>query len=343
MIMKKMYATALFCLLCTAMPTVLFAQDDPGKYMTSISNALTIMDKTYMSYVSAAAHSKRAKKIERLRQQTIESITKSKYALTDLPFYQSDNSLRKSAIDYVQMCYNIFNDDYARIVNMEEIAEQSVDEMQAYLLLKEKTNEKLRGASEAMHTAQKDFAAKYNVRLIESESELGRKMEIASKVNHYHNDIYLWVFKCNWQEGKLTDAITKKKINDIEQARSALLKYVTDGLAAMDTTKAFEGDVSLKNACKTLLLFYKKECETEVSKMSDFLLKDEEFNKMKKAFESKSNKSKEDVDAYNKAVNELNAASNIFNQTGQRLNNDRNQSFNNWANAENSFMDTHIP
>ena len=116
--------------------------------MTAMTNAQIEMDQRYMAYISASAHSRRAKKIEKLRTQALESIDNAKYKTIDLPKYKGDNSLRQASMDYIQFCYRIFNEDYTKIVNMEEIAEQSVDQMQAFLLLEEKASEKLQEASE---------------------------------------------------------------------------------------------------------------------------------------------------------------------------------------------------
>ena len=41
--------------------------DDPGAYMNMISNAQTEMNQKYMAYMSAAAHGRRAKKVEKMR------------------------------------------------------------------------------------------------------------------------------------------------------------------------------------------------------------------------------------------------------------------------------------
>src|SRR4026209_2799410 len=108
------FATSLRVLalsLLLPLASALTAQDlnDPGAYMTAISNAETEMNKTYMAYLSAVAHSK-ARKVEKLRQQTVESITNCKYKIIDVPFYKGDNSLRKSSITYVDMVYKVFND-----------------------------------------------------------------------------------------------------------------------------------------------------------------------------------------------------------------------------------------
>ncbi len=319
--------------------------ENPGEYMTAVTNAQADMNKKYMVYVSAAAHGKRLKKVEKLRQQAIESITQSRYKVTDLPFYKSDKSLRQSTIDYIQFCYKIFNEDYANIVNMEEIAEQSFDEMQAYLLLQEKTSEKLKEANDKMSKAYTDFGAKYNVKITEEKSELGEKMETASKLHHYHNQVYLVFFKCNWEDDQLTKAMNKKKVNDIEQSRNALIKYAIEGLRALDTLKSFQGDPSLAATCRQALQFYKKTAETEVPKLTDFFLKEENFDKMKKAFEAKSesDRKKADVDAFNKGVKEINDAVNAYNQVNTNVNNGRNQVIQNWNNTEKTFLDTHMP
>jgi hypothetical protein len=317
--------------------------ENPGEYITAVANAQTEMNQKYMAYVSAASHGRRARKVEKLRKAALESIDKCKYKTIDLPFYKGDKTLRQASLDYIQLCYNIFNDDYAKIVNMEEIAEQSFDEMQAYLLLQEKTSEKLKEASEKMNKAEKDFAAKYNVNLIEGSSELGDKMKVAGQLNRYHNEVFLVFFKCNWQDNAIIKAINAKKLNDAEQARNALIKYANEGLAVLDTMKGFQGDKSLVNACRSVLQFYKRIAENDIPKITEYFLKEENFNKMKKAVETKAAPTKEEIDAYNKAVKDINAAVNTFNQTNSNLANMRKQQLENWESASKSFMDNHMP
>jgi len=326
--------------------SALTAQDlnDPGAYMTAISNAETEMNKTYMAYLSAVAHSK-ARKVEKLRQQTVESITNCKYKIIDVPFYKGDNSLRKSSITYVDMVYKVFNDDYAHIVNIEELAEQSFDEMQLYILLQEKTDEKLRQAYDTMYQASKNFAKKYNVTVIETKSELDDKMEISSKVNHYKNQLYLIFFKCNWQDQRIDEAINQKKFTGIEQARNALGNYAKEGLLALDSLSNFKGDHSLAQACRQALLFYQTHAETNLPKMTDFFLKEENLAKMKKSIDSKpqSSLTKQEIDAYNKAVGDFNVSVNAYNQLNDNINQKRDQVIQAWSEAEKQFLDAHVP
>lgn len=341
--MKNYYLLLITLFIASTITKAQDYENHPVQYMDAINKAHVDMDKKYMAYTSAAAHSSRARKIEKLRNQVVESIEKSEDYTMNLPYYIKDNSLRQSSIDYIKICYSIFNEDYAKIVNMEEIAEQSVDEMEAYILLKEKTDEKLHEAGVKLHAATVAFAAKYNVHLIETNDELSEKMAVAGNLHHYHNKIYMVFFKCNWENNMLTKAINGKKLNDAEQARTALIKYCNEGMAILDTCKGFEGDMALVNNCKTCLKQYKKMAETDVPKVTEFYVKEENFEKMKKNIEGKSSPSKVEVDAFNKAVNDYNLAVNDYNTTNNAMNTNGNDIVNSWGTTSSEFYDTHMP
>lgn len=326
----------------------LHAQDinnNAGAYMTAITNIEIGMDKSYLAYMSAVAHSGRARKVEKMRQRTLESIQDAKMKIAGLPYYKGDNSLRQSNIDYVDMCYHVFDDDYAHIVNMEDIIEQSFDEMQLYILLQEKTNEKLQGAVEAVDSAGKVFAGKYNITIVDENDEISKDMGVTSQVLNYRDSLYLLFYKCNWQDGQITKSINEKKITGLEEARNALDTYAKQGLQTLDHLNNFEGDNTLALACKWALQFYQKLAEKELPQVTDFFLKQDNFNKMKNAFQSKPRRSltKQDIDTYNQAVNDFNASVNNMNQLNADMNNQRNQCIEDWNNADKQFMDTHIP
>lgn len=335
-------------LIAAIIVTPTLAQDistSPGAYMTAVNNAHVEMNKKYMAYMSAAAHIHRKRKIDRMRVQALESIDKSLGTTGELPYYKGDNSLRKSSMDYIKLCYSVFNEDYNKIVNMEEIAEQSVDMMEAYILLQEKTNEKINQAATQMEVASKAFAAKYNVNLTNQKDELDEKMEEANKLTHYTNRVYMVFFKPYWQDGEIIKAMTAGKVTAVEQGRTTLLRYATEGLQALtsDSLKKFGADPALANSCKVALNFYKKLAENDIPKQMDYFLKKESFEKMKKAFESKGSPSKAEVDAYNAAVKDLNTAMNAYNSTNTKVNDTRSQVIKDWNEAEKNFADSHMP
>ena len=81
-----------------------------------------------MAYISAAAHSSRKKKIDRMREQAVQSILTCQSTINYMSAYNNDNSLKQSSLNCVMLCYKVFNDDYAHIVNMEDIAERTEKE-----------------------------------------------------------------------------------------------------------------------------------------------------------------------------------------------------------------------
>ena len=90
---------------------------------------------------------------------------------------------------------------------------------------------------------------------------------------------------------------------------------------------------------------YKRTAETDIPKLLDFYLKEDNFEKIKKAFNAKSESSrtKQDVDTYNNAVKDMNNGVNSFNALNDKINNERNQVINDYNNTENSFRDMHTP
>ena len=346
--MKKLITRCIAVLiLLTAVTKLAEAQDGAGPvaYMNSISDAETQMNKSYMTYVSAAAHSSRKRKIEKLRVQTVDNIVICQNTINNLSPYKGDNSLRQSSLSYVQLCYKIFNEDYAHIVNMEDITERSYDEMQAYLLLQQATSDTLEVAVKRMDKAEHDFANKYNVKLTDEKSELGDKMDATGRQSKYRNKVYLLFYKCNWEDNQLTNALNEKNVTKVEQTRSALDKYAIEGLKVLDTLHTFENDGSLANACSQALTFYKKEAETQIPQLTDFFLKKENFEKQKATLDAKPQnaRTQQDVDAYNKGVNDINNGVNTFNQINADLNSGRNDVNQTWDATEKAFIDVHTP
>jgi len=318
--------------------------DDPAKYMKAISNTQADFNKTYLAFISAAWHSTRAAKIDRLRQQVITNLTTCRYKLIDLPYYKHDNSLRQSNIDYLWLLTKIFNEDYSHLVNMEELIDQSYDKMELYLSFEEKINDTLKQANERMGEAEKSFAAKYNVQLTDSKSEVAQKMETSNKVTKYRNKVFLLFFKCAWQESLVMDAVVKKNMTKLEQARSALLKYATDGAAGLDSLSSYDNDATLSAAARQALTFYKTEAETHLIKISDFLLNQENFAKIKSSYDGKGkNKTKEDTDAYNKAETDVNTSFTGANTAIKTIVADRAKAIDNWYKIEQKFIDAHMP
>src|SRR5271155_1240516 len=77
------------------------SSDDAGAYIDAINKAETNMNKAYMAYVSAAAHSSRKRKIDKMRDHAVENIITCQNEITDLSPFKGDNSLRQNSLNYV--------------------------------------------------------------------------------------------------------------------------------------------------------------------------------------------------------------------------------------------------
>jgi len=322
-----------------------YSTTDAGSYMGYISSQHREITKDFLSYASAVGHGKSARKIENRRKELIKTVNEARQKIGSMPGYSGDKSLRDSTARYYLITYHILNEDYGKIVNLEEVAEQSYDAMEAYLLAQDIANKKIDQASERLQATEKTFASKHSIKLMETKDELSVKAEKAGKVNDYHRVIYLIFFKSYKQEAYLMDAFQKKDINAIEQNKNTLLKYSQEGIEKLKATPALFGDNSLEAGCRQALEFYIQECKTQIPVMTNFYIKEENFQKIKKAFDAKREKerTKEDIAQFNQAVNDLNKAVNEYNAVNTQVNNARKKALNGWSKASERFMDQHTP
>ena len=334
-------------LLCILIGVSAVAQEfaNAGEYMSYIVKTEETISTKYMSYMSGSAHGKSLRKVEKRRQDLINSIYETRVKINEMPTYKGDKTLREASVNYLKLMYSVFNEDYGKIVNMEEIAEQSYDNMEAYLLIQEKANEKLREASAARGVTWNEFAKKYNVTVVDQTSQLEMKLDKAKLVNNYYHQLYLIFFKSHKQEAYLIAAIDAKNVNAIEQNRNSLSKYSTEGLAKLQEVKPFENDPRLKNACRQVLDFLQDEANSKTEVMTDFIMKTENFEKVKKAFNAipAAKRTQQDINNYNKAVDEMNKGVNQFNATNNMLNSKRNSVLKEWDAAVQAFYDDHMP
>ena len=343
--MMKRTMAATFLLFAVVGAAVAQDLSTPVSYMAHFNDKIGVVNQTYMNYLSAVSHGKSARKVEKLRGKVVELIFNTRNDVAGTPPFKGDRTLSDAAAAYFKTCYIVFNEDYAKIVNMEEIAEQSFDAMEAYMLAQEKANDKLEQAFKKHGEVYKEFAQKNNVELRESKDALEDKIEKANKVSAYYHPFFLIFFKANKQDVYLTDAINKGDINGVEQNRNALLNYATTGFEQLKGMEAFESDASVLTACKKVMLFYKEMSETKMEAITGFLLAQENFKKVKKEFDAKpaAKRVQADIDVYNKAIDVINKASTAYNKNNNEINKQRTEVLKMWDGAVTRFMDVHMP
>jgi hypothetical protein len=335
---------SIFVLFCG---TNIFSQEskEAYDYMEKMSKDSESISNDMWDYVKTAAHNKFALVVESKRKKMLKTIKDATDKITKLPDFKGDKMFKESLLTYLNTLYSLLNEDYAKIVNMEEISEQSYDSMEAYMLAKEKAGDKMEEASEKLNAQESEFAKKYNIKLIQNETEIGKNLKKSSEVASYNNKIYLIFFKCNKQEVYLIDSMNKTDVNAMQQNLNSLSKYTNEALTKLKSISAFENDSSLVTNCEIALNFYKKEASENFPVILDYFIKRDNFEKIKKAYDTKSDseKTEEDTAKYNDSIDEMNNAVNNFNKTNNELNKERMKVIQAWNKATSSFMDAHIP
>lgn len=343
----RMYCTmVLICVGVLFVPGRLQAQSNANawKYMSDLFSAIENSKSETWAYLKAVTHGQGARRVEKKRQALIAEIRTAKYAVQRVRKITPDDSLKNAVLNYISLSYTVLREDYDKILDMEDIAEQSYDLMEAYLLAKEKASDKLNAAYDEMIAAQKAFASRYGIELVDGESDkTSERIKSAGELLKYYNELYLIFFKSYKQEFYVMDAMMRNDLIAFEQNAGTLLSYSSEGLAKADTIRRFRGDATLKLQLQEILKFYRKEAEVDFPLMTDFYLQKDNFEKISKNFESikTTDRTQQDVDAYNEAVAMYNQAVNESNEVLESNNKERNRSLKEWNKAVESFFNRH--
>jgi hypothetical protein len=294
--------------------------------------------------LKAVTRSKRARKIERKRENLLEELVDAKNEVRKMGKFHSDDTLKTAVLTYLDLNYTVLKEDFDKIMDMEAIAKQSYDKMEAFLKAKEVANDKMNNAFKKVVKAQETFADKYGITLQEGEQDrLSRKISSANKTLKYYNEVYLLFFKAYKQEAYVMEAMDRKDMNSLEQNNNSLNTFAREGLRKLKDIEPYKGDNSLVAGAKRMLRFYKKESENEFASMTDFYIKKDTYEKVKRNFESKSRRerTKQDIKQYNKAVKEYNRAAKKANRILKSGNKKRQKYLENWNETVEEFFDRH--
>jgi hypothetical protein len=333
-------------LLIVLFNTSLCAQQNKALvYMEKINKELNAIMEDTWDYTSEVAHGKSARKAEVKRKILVRTSKMAMDKVSKMAAFDGNSQYRDSVVSYLQINYHVLNADFEKILNMEEIAEQSYDLMEAYLLAQELANEKLDLAGEWMEEQEELFAKANNINLVESKNKIAKKLEKAGKVVKHYNEVYLIFFKSYKQEAYLMDAMSRKDVNAMEQNKNALLTVSAEGLGKIKNLVPYKSDKSLIWSVKDALDFYNQEAASKMDKLIEYYLQQEKFDKIKAAFDAKvqSTRTREDVNQFNTAVAEMNKQSAAFNRLNTDLNNSRNRVIDDWNKSADSFLNRHVP
>ena len=319
--------------------------DEPVEYLQFISDEHQDLTKQMWKYTKAIAHGKSDRNVKRKREKLVDMMQESIEKIQKAGSYNKENDFKQKIINNLQINKSLMNNEYNKIIDMKEVAQQSYDKMEAYMLAQEMADQKMEEAQKDYETYFDQYAEKYDIQINEQETDLGKKMRISGEVFSHYNDTYLIFFKSNMNESYLMKALESGDVSAIQQTANALKASAEEGIAQLDTLSAYKNDKALINATKKALEFYLEEVNTHVPTLTNFLIVNEDFETIKKNLENTPQKKRtqEMIDAYNKKVKEMNEGVNKFNNTNNILNQKRQKFIGQVNQTIEQYLDKHIP
>ncbi len=330
--------------LCIGATTYAQTFKTASDYLDFVGKEQNTITKNMWSYTKAIAHSKSDRTVDSRRKVLIKTIERAILKITRAQGFDGDDYKNK-VIAHLNFNLNLLREDYAKIIDMKAVAEQSYDLMEAYMLAQELADKKMEESQQQYETDFYAFANKHNIQVVEGQSDLGKKMAISNEVFKHYKEMYLKYFKVYINEVYLMDAINTNDVGAIEQSAIALSTSAKEGLELLDQVQLYKGDASIINATKAAFKFFIDEAENKVPIITEFLVMNEDFETIKKAIEStpERKRTKKQIDDYNQQVKKLNKGVKDYNTINAGLNKSRQIILNKLNGANERFLSKHIP
>jgi hypothetical protein len=327
---------------CSTIPK---SYDNPVDYLDAVFKLTGDIRQDMWDYVRTSVHVKDIREVNNSRLKVVETIEKAISQVEQIEPYDGDFILKSAVLEYLYLQVTVLKEDYGKIIDMKEIAQNSYDIMEAYLLAQRTAGQKLEESGIELEEKQRVFASNYNVTLMEKEDEISKKLKTAAEVSDYFDQVFLIFFKSSNQEWHLIEAIQDEDFSRVEQLREALISYTEEGLAKLDTLEPFKGDDSVLIACRQALEFFNKEAKESIPVFQNFMEKQSHYQQLLKAFEAKddSEKTQEDVNILNAKVDELNKLVPEYELMIEKMNEEKGRVIGGWNQVSEAFNQRHIP
>ena len=341
--MKKHY-TLLLLLLLFAFSMQSQSFKNASEYLDFVGEEQENITKNMWKYTKAVAHSKSDRTIDAKRNVLVKSVERAIAKIEKAQGYDGDE-YKNQVLTHMRLNDSLLKLDYAKIIDLKEVAEQSYDFMEAYVLAQELADKKMEEAYNEYNTHFRLFAAKHNINIIENESDLGNKMKISNEVFEHYNKLHLMHFKVSINEVYLMDALKRNDMSAIRQNANALSETAKEGLELLNSQELYKNDKSIVEATRQTFEFYIDEADVEMPKLIEFLALNESFENINNTLEKtpQNKRTKEQVNSYNDKVNEINKAVNVYNKVNNDLNNKRQKVIDKLNTVNQNFLSKHIP
>lgn len=340
------HITLFLSLFCFLISNLIIAQtfNNASEYLDFVGNEQQAITKNMWKYTKAVAHSKNDRSIIGKRKNLLKTIDKAILKIEKAEGFDG-NDYKNQVLKHMQLNKSLLNQDYAEIIDMKAVAEKSYDAMEAYIVAQEMADKKMEESQQEYESNFYAFAQKHSIEIIESDNDLGRKMKISNEVFEHYNDMYLVYFKVYINEVYLWDAVEANDVSAIQQNTNALNSAAKEGLEILKTKSQYNNDDSIINATRKAFEFFIDETESKMPQLTNFLILNEDFKKIKNNLEQtpERKRTKEQVEAYNKKIKDINNAIKNYNKVNTELNTERQNTINELNSVNANFLENHIP
>ncbi len=296
-------------------------------------------------YVSASAHSKRDKKIDKSRDELIQTIKDAKKELAAMPPYNGDATLRDSMVANLDFYLKMLNGDLLQAEEMAFESQKSYDAMQKYLKKQEQIDIEFSEQTARVAAIYKEFAEQNDIQIVEGESKLSKKVTQANLVYNYYNKVYLIFFHGYIAETFLVPAIEKEDTTAFQAWTDSLRVAYELGNKQITQIQGFGGDYNLKFSCQKALNHYGYVVNNLLPVFDRYFKAADNMKRQQVIIDliPENSRTQKDIDKYNSAVEEYNTAIKDFNKTIDLFNKSRQENLKQWQAAKQTFFDRHVP
>ncbi len=263
---------------------------DPVKYFEFLNNEHVAIVSKSLEYVQYSVHSDDLAEVERKRVELISQIGIATVNVNNQPADKTTAPLKADMLNVLNAYKEAFRNEFTTLLQLKMESDNSYEAMQKYLDAQDTVEKKLAQAADKFLQAQKEFAKKNNILLVESD----RNSEVhqINRLNNYHRAVFLRYFRLSKRNAAVLDAMSKQDAKLMEKERLLLLEESKQELKMLELMPAYNGDTEFRDAVAKIAAFHKDMAENDFARVAAALRKKE--------------MTQEDVDAYNKAVDRFN-------------------------------------
>jgi hypothetical protein len=262
-----------------------------------------------------------------------------------MPRYKGNGILRDSTVSFLDITYNLVNEDYAKIVSLESVAEQGNEQMESFLQTQQEAYSRTSQAAKGLKKAEEQFAKQFGVSLVDSDNKFARKLEELNRTFKYYNKIYLSFFRAYQQELTLFSAIENQSLDEMKTERRKLQVAATEGLDKLNRMGSYNGDKSLRSAAQENLKFYQEEAKGQVNHIISYYSDLEKLHSLKAELDKPGLNPEQRrglTSRYNEQVKQVNQRTPELNELNASLNLERAQQLDKWNKVSETFLQKFI-